>query len=162
MKSLTIIRTLQIVSFVLLLLCFCVIFPVWLSLDIYGLQDSEFTDELYRLYLLKFWWYEGNGFASLFLLIHGFVLPFSKFKTDDDIIRFKRKIIVNLILSLLVFGSYLLGALIIDLVNSLKIIEYWVYLIPPVLFLVIQINSYVVFHNLSKKKKLESIREDTI
>jgi hypothetical protein len=162
MKSLRVLKSLQIVSIVLLLLCFCVILPVFLSLDIYGLQDAEFTSELYQQYMLKFWWYEGNGFAFLLLVVNGLVLSFLKIKDDEDIVKFRRQSLLNFLLSLFFALSYLLGSIIIDLVKSLDILEYWPYLIPLLLFAVIQTISYVVFHNISKQKELESIKEGTI
>ncbi len=141
-----------------------IVCPVFLSLDIFGLQDATIQNELQaRFYIENSFYFL---FGILFILGMIFILIVNR-KIYKSIIPFekvKRKIMILAIVFFTMILIYCIGAVVISKINSDRIIGATciISLLPAVFYLAITAYLFITLLLSSTNNDFKDIKDNTI
>lgn len=141
-----------IISCVFSVLIHFVIVPLFLSLDLFGLQDATFEGTLQTRYYLEFLFFAAFGLLFICQMI---IILFINIKTHRQTLEAKKKTKVISIVFLVSSIIYGIGALVINFIDEdTSNLTCIMALLPIILYLLISIYTFFAYWSKISKKEI--------
>lgn len=156
-----------IISLLFTLFMTFLIAPLYLSLDLFGLQDAayQYPPELYTKYYIELAFYFIFGILYISLLITMLIITIKAFRCTLSLYKIKKITKVVTIISIVSIIIYSIGTLIVNYVNHSNHVQWSFYLftlIPAILYILITLYFSLTVLLSSTNNDLKEIEDNTI